>query len=157
MRFGDTTTTGAVIAVTLEAHPAVAAGLAEAHSAAWEVVDPVLLELCRLRLAQLFGDTAEFAQRTPAAVVAGLDESTILELSRWPRSPRFGTRERACLAFCEQFFVDVANVTAEETEAISAELGVQGLADFVSALLVIEQRLRLRLAWEQLFGDQDAS
>ena len=66
-------------------------------------------------------------------------------------------RERACLAFCEQFFVDVANVTAEETEAISAELGVQGLADFVSALLVIEQRLRLRLAWEQLFGDQDAS
>jgi hypothetical protein len=61
------------------------------------------------------------------------------------------------LAFCEQFFIDVANVTTAETEAISAELGVQGLADFVSALLVIEQRLRLRLAWDQLFGEEDAS
>ena len=157
MTFSDATSTDLVIAVTLEAHPAVAASLADAHLAAWTVVDPVLLELCRLRLAQLFGDTAEFAVRTPAAVAAGLDESMVLELSRWPRSPHFGTRERACLAFCEQFFVDVANVTTAETEAISAELGVQGLVDFVSALLVIEQRLRLRLAWEQLFGDQDVS
>jgi hypothetical protein len=156
MTFGAATTTDVVIAVTLEEHPDVAASLAEAHVAAWEVVDPVLLELCRLRLAQLFGDTAEFAARTPAAVAAGLGESTILELSAWPRSPRFGARERACLGFCEQFFVDVANVTTAETDAISAELGVQGLADFVSALLVIEQRLRLRLAWEQLFGDEDA-
>ena len=44
-----------------------------------------------------------------------------------------------------------------ETEAISAELGEQGLADFVSALLVIEQRLRLRLAWGQLFGEEHTS
>ena len=61
------------------------------------------------------------------------------------------------MAFCEQFFIDVANVTTEETEAISAEIGVQGLADFVSALLVIEQRQRLCLAWGQLFGEDHAS
>ena len=139
------------IFVTLAAHPRVAASLAAAHAAAWQVVDPVVLELCRLRLAQLFGDSAELAVRTPAAVAAGLDESTVLELSGWPRSPRFGPRQRACLAFCEQFFVDVANVTMDQTEAVSAELGVQGLADFVSALLVTEQRLRLHLTWEQLF------
>jgi hypothetical protein len=157
MTFGAGTTTSEVIAVTLAEHPRVAASLAAVHVAAWQVVDPVVLELCRLRLAQLFGDTAELAVRTPAAVAAGLDESMILELSGWPRSPRFGQRERACLAFCEQFFIDVANVTTEETEAISAQLGVQGLADFVSALLVIEQRLRLRLAWEQLFGEEHAS
>jgi alkylhydroperoxidase family enzyme len=157
MTFGAATTTDEVIEVTLAEHPLVAASLAAAHVAAWEVVDPVLLELCRLRLAQLFGDTAELVVRTPAAVAAGLDESTILELRGWPRSPRFGPRERACLAFCEQFFIDVANVTTADTEAISAELGVQGLADFVSALLVIEQRLRLRLAWDQLFGEEDAS
>ena len=71
--------------------------------------------------------------------------------------PSSAQRERACLAFCEQFFIDVANVTTNETEAISAELGVQGLADFVSALLVIEQRQRLRLAWGQLFGEEHTS
>ena len=157
MEFHAGTTTDEFIAVTLAEHPRVAAGLAAAHVAAWEVVDPIVLELCRLRLAQLLGDTAELAVRTPAAVAAGLDESMVRELQGWPRSPQFGPRERACLAFCEQFFVDVANVTTNETEAISAELGVQGLVDFVSALLVVEQRLRLRLAWGQLFAEDHTS
>jgi hypothetical protein len=79
----------------------------------------------------------------------------VSDLRAWPRSASYGPRERACLAFCEQFFIDVANVSKKETEAISAELGVQGLVDFVSALLVIEQRQRLRLAWEQLFGTEE--
>jgi hypothetical protein len=156
MRSGAGTTSDEVIAVTLTEHPRVAASLAAAHVAAWQVVDPVVLELCRLRLAQLFGDTADFAVRTPAAVAAGVDESMVVELSGWPGSPLFGQRERACLAFCEQFFIDVASVSTDQTEAVGAELGVQGLTDFVSALLVIEQRLRLRLAWEQLFGEEQA-
>jgi hypothetical protein len=157
MKFGADTTTDEVIAVTLAEHPRVAASLAAANAAAWQVVDPVLLELCRLRLAQLFGDTTEQAVRTAAAIDAGLDESMVTDLRQWPRSPLFGRCERACLAFCEQFFMDVANITAHETEAISAELGVQGLVDFVSALLVIEQRLRLRLAWGQLFDEEHTS
>ena len=157
MTLGAATTTDEVISVTLAGHPRVAASLAAAHAAAWQVVDPVVLELCRLRLAQLFGDTAELAVRTPAAVAAGLDESMVIALSGWPHSPHFGPRERACLALCEQFCIDVAIVSTDETEAVGAELGVQGLADFVSALLVIEQRLRLRLTWERLFGeDPDA-
>ena len=157
MTFDVATTTDEVIATTLREHPRVAASLEAAHVAAWAAVDPILLELSRLRLAQLFGDTTEIARRTPVAVAAGLDESMVLELSGWPRSPRFGPRERACLAFCEQFCIDVANVTTRETGAISAELGDQGLADFVSALLVIEQRLRLHLAWGQLFGEEHTS
>jgi alkylhydroperoxidase family enzyme len=66
----------------------------------------------------------------------------------------FGTGQRACLAFCEQSLVDVSQITDEQTDAITAELGVQALADFVSALLVIEQRQRLCLTWTQLFGEQ---
>jgi hypothetical protein len=155
MTFGAGSPTDEMIAVTLSEHPRVAASLEAAHAAAWDVVDPILLELCRLRLAQLFGDTAELERRTPAAVAAGLDESMVSDLRAWPRSASYGPRDRACLAFCEQFFIDVANVSKKETEAISAELGVQGLVDFVSALLVIEQRQRLRLAWEQLFGTEE--
>lgn len=36
--------------------------------------------------------------------------------------------------------------------AVHEHLGEQGLVDFVSAVLVVEQRQRLRLTWELLFG-----
>ena len=152
--FSTGTATDQVIAVTLAEHPAIAASLQAAHVAAWEVVDPVVLELCRLRIAHLLGNTAELVVRTPGTTAAGLDETTVQQLPSWPTSSAFTARQRACLAFCEQSLIDVSNVTNEQTEAISAELGVQGLADFVSALLVIEQRQRLRLAWAQLFDDE---
>lgn len=63
--FSTGTATDQVIAVTLAEHPAIAASLHAAHVAAWEVVDPVVLELCRLRIAQLLGNTAELVVRTP--------------------------------------------------------------------------------------------
>jgi len=146
--------TDQVIALTLAEHPRVAASLLAAHTAAWQSVDPLLLELCRLRIAQLLGNAAELAVRTPAAAAAGLDDAMIEQLPSWYSSSRYGARERACLAFCEQSLIDVANVTRDHTDAISAELGEQGLVDFVSALLVVEQRQRLRLAWAQLFDQE---
>ncbi len=130
--------------------PDVAEHLGAAHDAAWTVVDPVLLELCRLRVAMLLGCAAESVARTPAALAGGLDEATIGELSSWPTSSRFGPRERACLAFCEQFVIDVASLDDHVAAAVSDELGVQGLVDFTNALLVIEQRQRLRLVWERV-------
>ncbi|MGE3619193.1 MAG: carboxymuconolactone decarboxylase family protein [Acidimicrobiia bacterium] len=148
--------TAAVIDEVLAGQPEVAARLATAHEAAWATVDPVLLELCRLRIAQLLGDEGEAAARTPAAVAAGLDEATVAELRSWPSSPRFGPRERACLALCEQSVVDVAGIDRGLTDAVAAELGVQGLADLVSALLVVEQRQRLHLLWSGLFGTTGA-
>ena len=142
--------TSAVIDAVLAGTPDVARQLAAADVAAWKAVDPVLLELCRLRVAMLLGCEAELQVRTPAATAAGLDEATIAELSRWPTSDRFGSRERACLAFCEQFVIDVANLDDALAAAVAAELGADGLVDFTNALLVVEQRQRLRLAWERL-------
>lgn len=115
----------------------------------------MLLELCRLRIAMLLGCTDELVVRTPAAVNAGLDESVVDVLADWPRSPRFGPIERACLAFTEQFVIDVAGMDDATTNAVRDELGDEGLANFVSALLVVEQRQRLRLTWQRLFGDSD--
>ena len=89
--------------------------------------------------------------RTEAAVAAGLDEATIVDLPAWPTSERFGRRERACLAFCEQFVIDVAGMDDELAFAVSDELGLQAFRDFVGALLVVEQRQRLRLTYERLF------
>ena len=150
--FSEDTPTATVIERMLADQPDVAAQLAAAHDAAWAVVDPVVLELCRLRIAQLLDNAVELRVRTPAAVTAGLDETTIAELPAWPTSVRYGATARACIALCEQSVIDVANVTPAQTEAVAAALGVQGLADFVSALLVVEQRQRLRLAWTRLFA-----
>lgn len=143
--------TSEVIEAVLADHHDLAMHLADAHEAAWRAVDPVLLELCRLRVATLLGCEAEQVTRTEAALAAGLEEATIAELAQWPTSPRFGSRERACLAFCEQFVIDVASMADEVALAVSAELGPAGLRNFVTALLVVEQRQRLRLAWDELF------
>ena len=142
--------TASLIDVVLHDQPDVAGHLRDAHDAAWSAVDPVLLELCRLRIAQLLGCDAEAGSRTAVAVAAGLDETTIGELPAWPTSPRFGVRERACLAFCEQFVIDVAGLDDALAAQVNEQLGDQGLVDFVSALLVVEQRQRLRLGWGRL-------
>ena len=141
-----------VLTRVLVEQPEVAQSLERLHEAAWSVVDPVLLELCRLRIAKLLGCEVEQGLRTEAAVAAGLGEATVDDLPAWPTSERFGRRERACLAFCEQFVIDVSGMSDELAFAVSDELGPQAFRDFVSALLVIEQRQRLRLAYERLVG-----
>ena len=144
--------TDVVIARVLADRPDVAEQLAAACDAAWAACDPTLLELVRLRVAMLLGCTAELAVRTPAAAAAGLDEATIADLASWPTSPRFDATARACLAFTEQWVIDVATLDDSLAFAVSEQLGPEGLANLASGLLVVEQRQRLRLAWEQLFG-----
>lgn len=146
--------TDEVLDDVLADQPDVRASLAEAWMQAWATVDPALLELCRLRIAMLLGCDVERAARTPAAVEAGSSDETIAVLADWPRSDRFGPRERACLAFTEQFVIDVAGMDDATVAAVREELGEQALVDFVSALLVVEQRQRLRLTWERLFEDR---
>ena len=144
--------TQAVLDRVLADLPDVAADLHAAHRAAWDALDPALVELTRLRIAKMLGNAAELAARTPGA---GVDEATIAELSLWPTSPRFGERERACLTFLEQHLIDVANVSEEQTEAVAMHLGHEGLASYASVVLVLEQRQRLRLAWDCLFARQE--
>jgi alkylhydroperoxidase family enzyme len=129
-------------------HVEVRARLEAAHDAAWGAVDPVLLELCRLRIAMILGNVAELAHRTPAAAGAGFDERLAEHLAAWPNHPAFGPRERAALALCEQYLLDVASVEADQVARLAEHLGHEGVVDFVNALLVVEQRQRLRLIWE---------
>lgn len=140
------------IAATLATQPAVGRALATVHDAVWTAVDPVLAELARLRIAMLLGHGSELAARTPAATASGLDEATIAELAQWPRSPRFDTRQRACLEFVEQSLIDVASMSTAQTDAVAAHLGNDGLVDFASAVLVLEQRQRLDLTWDRILG-----
>ena len=116
--------------------PDVSESFAAAHAAAYAAIDPDLLELSRRLVVSMLGGPVE-ADATAVDVWSGAD-----------------VRERACLAFCEQFVTDVASMGDELASAVAEHLGPEGLSDYANALLVIEQRERLRLAWERLFGDR---
>jgi alkylhydroperoxidase family enzyme len=123
--------------------------LKQAHDAAWKATEPRTLELARLLVALLLHCDAEHQARTPGIEVS---DSIIKELPLWPTSAVFTDTERAALAFTEQFVTDVASLSDQTAEALRAHIGDEGLNNFTRALLVVEQRIRLRLVWDQLLG-----
>jgi alkylhydroperoxidase family enzyme len=127
--------------------------LSGAHRAAWAASTPRLLELCRVRMAMLLGCAIEVNSRTPDS---GVDDATLRSLAAWPTDPRFDDTDRACLAFAEHWLIDVASIDDATVAAVRDHLGDDGLLDFVSALLVVEQRIRLRLMWDRLLGGAPA-
>jgi len=144
-----TPATQASLAEHLAGFPDVLQQLDAAYAAAWDAVDPTILELCRLRVASMLGAADEHAHRSAQAPI---EETKIQALSQWPLSPLFNEAERACLAFTEQFVIDVAGLDDATAIRVGETLGQQELANFVSALLVIEQRIRISLAWQTIFG-----
>jgi alkylhydroperoxidase family enzyme len=124
--------------------------LAEAYEAfagrLWRdrLVDPVVLELCRLRVAQLLGDEPELRRRTPEAVAAGLDEAAVAELSSWPTSPRFAPAPRVALGLAEQFVVDPHGVSDDQMAEVRAHVGDAGVVALTTALGLFDGFARMR-------------
>ena len=106
----------------------------------WEkrLVDPVLLELCRLRVAQLHGAAYPLSLRMREASAAGLDETKIAKLATWWREPGFTDLERAALRFAEQFVLDAKAMSEEEARPVVAALGDAGTVAFVEALAIFD-------------------
>ena len=106
----------------------------------WErrLLDPVLLELVRLRVAQLHEARFPLASRRPEARAAGLDEAKIAELEQWWRSPAFSGTERACLLFAEQFVLDAGAMTDEQALPVVEQLGAKGAVALVEALAIFD-------------------
>ncbi len=123
---------------TLETHLASAPDVLEqlnlARDAAWHVVDNRLLGLCEQRIREILG-VADEAQ-----------------LANWYADASLSKAEKACLAFTEEYMIDVASLSDESAAAVRDELGDQAMVDFVSALLVVEQRQRIALTWDTVFG-----
>jgi alkylhydroperoxidase family enzyme len=107
-------------------------------AAAWEDTDPVLLELARLRIAKLLGNSVALEPRGVRPTEAELSEATRSEVAAWPTSPRFTPRERACLALTEQFVIDADSVTEAQVAAVTEHLGGPGCYAFVEAISVLE-------------------
>jgi hypothetical protein len=118
--------TDALLAAVLGPKPELLAGLTDVHFAARAAVDADVLDVCEARITALLGmDAIE-------------------------QSGQHTTAQHACLAFTDQFVIDVSAMTDELVAAVAAELGADGLVNFVNALLVVEQRLRAQLMFGRL-------
>ena len=118
--------------------PAAFEAVADLQRAAWASFDPVVLELARLRTAQLLGFEAGLAVRSEAARGAGLQEDKISALADWPTSALFSDAERACLALTEQFVMDANGVTDELVAALLEHYSAADCHSFVNAVSAFE-------------------
>jgi alkylhydroperoxidase family enzyme len=130
----------------LAEQPEILAALTAVHEAAWAEVDGDLLDLCRVRMAMLLG-------ATDSVVSHGLDDALVDDLPNWPTSTRFSSVQRACLAFTEQYVIDVSSIDDGLVADLADAVGLDDVRTFVNALLVVEQRLRLSLAWRRLLPE----
>jgi AhpD family alkylhydroperoxidase len=117
----------------------------------WQVGDPVLLELIRLRVAQLIGNPAALQMRCSYAAAA--PESKILALPDYPSSPLFSPAERDTLAFAEQFLIDVGGTTEDARAELIQHFGADGGRGVVSAIYVVEFTQRLQMIAARLLDD----
>jgi hypothetical protein len=138
--------------------------LAAAYEALWESlwtqrwVPADIIELCRLRLAQLHGADAELVIRHPAAVRAGFDETkAAVLLQPGPgRSQRFSAAERAALELAELHAMDPAMITDAVCDEVKRHFGEPGLVALIEAVGLIGARIRLSLLMPQLLREKSS-
>jgi len=115
----------------------------------WGAADPRLLELARLRIAQLLGNERELDRHPEGAPRLAAAEQAAL--AAWPTSEHFGPADRAALALTEQFVIDVAGVD-DALRASSAEaLGAEQLGGLTMALWLLDYGQRSQMALDRLF------
>jgi alkylhydroperoxidase family enzyme len=118
--------------------PEAAEAVADLHRVIWDANDPVMLELCRLRIAMLLDFKPGLVLRTERARQAGLSEDKIGSLSLWPTSPLFTSRERACLALTEQILLEAKGVTDEMVAEVLRHLSPSECYSLVEAISAME-------------------
>ena len=109
-----------------------------------QLLDPIVLELCRLRVAQLLGCATEQQVRYAPSRDAGLTESQIAALPRWPDDTRFSEAQRAALAFAEQFVLDPRGVTDAQAAELHRLFPAPQLAALTTAVATFDALARVK-------------
>jgi hypothetical protein len=138
--------------LTLRDAVTTAAGAAPAFEAMWQAlwtqrrVPPAVLELCRLRLAQLHGAAAELEAAHPAVKVAPDRRESVIR-GRFASDGQFSPGEIAALSLAEMYAQDPAAITDAMADAVKESYGDAGLVVLIEALGFIDGRIRMaRLA-----------
>jgi alkylhydroperoxidase family enzyme len=109
-------------------------------------VEPSLVELCRIRVAQLVESAFDASLRYEPAVEAGLTEEKIAALPQYPDSELFSARERAALEFTEQFVIQSSSISDDDVARLTAHLTPEEFIYLTKALGVIDQFARTNSA-----------
>jgi alkylhydroperoxidase family enzyme len=120
----------------------------ELYGGLWDpkVIDPRVLELCRLRIGTILGCDAERAIRFRDAADAGVTELDVAELPRWPTSESFTEGERACIAFAEQYVIDPHELSDAHFDALHEHVDEAALSTLTLAVAMFDALTRFRLA-----------
>jgi alkylhydroperoxidase family enzyme len=105
-------------------------------------LDPLIVELCRVRLAQMVESAFDVSLRYSPAVQAGLSEEKVAALSDYPTSALFTDRERIALEFTEQWVIQSSSITDEDVERLLTVLTPEEFIYFCKALSVMDQFAR---------------
>jgi alkylhydroperoxidase family enzyme len=106
--------------------------LTELNERVWQAGDSVLLELVRVRVAQLIGNPAAFSLAASPA-------------------------EQDVVDFAEQFVIDVGGTTEEMRGGLAVRFGTDGARALVTAIYVVEFTQRLQLIAARLLDDAFAA
>lgn len=117
------------------------------HARSIARIDPVLLEICRVRMAEIFESEFELGLRYAPAKAAGLTEEKLSAVSRSYNSPLFSDVERSCLAFAEQFAVQATAIDDGDVKKLDAAIGTEEMIYFLKALSVMDQLQRSTVAF----------
>jgi alkylhydroperoxidase family enzyme len=120
----------------------------ELYGGLWDpaVIDPRILELCRLRIGTILGCDAERAVRFDDAAAAGITEDDVAALPRWPSSSAFSPAERAAIAYAEQYVMDPHELTDDHFATLHEHLDEPALATLSLAVAMFDALARFRLA-----------
>lgn len=102
-------------------HPEGAAHLVSINQLAWQAVDPALLELCSSYIDSVLQDTL------------------------WVPPHVLSEREKAFVAFTEQFVTSVSTLTDEQVTRLLQFSGEDEVYSFINALYVLDMTRRVEL------------
>jgi AhpD family alkylhydroperoxidase len=123
-------------------------------------LEPLLLELIRLRASQLNGCGLCVQLHTSRAQALGEHEQRLADVNEWRDAAAFSVRERAALGWCEALTLLPANGPADDAFAlVAASFDPQEIVALTLAVIAVNawNRLHLALGEPSHAGDGPAS
>src|SRR5579875_365085 len=127
-------------------HPEITGPLRELTAASSAgTLEPLLLELVKVRASQLNGCAHCLEMHTKDARALGESDDRLHLVATWREAPCFSARERAALAWCEE-------LTLIAEREVPAQLSEDELTRLTLAVIVINSWNRLAIAFRAPVG-----